>query len=424
MELNITLSEALERASEGLRKKMLHSVELLQKAEKIALNYDAENGYYLAFSGGKDSQALFHMTQLAGVKFRGHMNLTSVDPPEVIRFVKKNYPEVERLKPGKSIFQIAVEKQILPTMRVRWCCAEYKETAGAGKVTLIGIRKAESSRRAKRNEVEINNHKFSGNLDGLDEYRQEQKAKRARRKSKEQGVNITNADEEQTLGCIHGKESLLISPIIYWTEKDVWEFLNNVVKVPHCSLYDEGWHRIGCIGCPMGSHKQKMIESARYPHVKRGWIKAIKAIRGRDFCKRNLLEENPQGLDVSLKRQRIAQNAGGFINHPDLEHWNGSRFYKQSDWGVKISRIRGAAIPTFRICKQWMRTNENWETKQRCMESRSTGGSSSSSSDRLTEEQENEIAENIYDWWISGKSYKQWYAEKFKQMKLDFGEEL
>ncbi len=35
MNINITLSEALERASEGLRKKMLHSVELLQKAEKI-----------------------------------------------------------------------------------------------------------------------------------------------------------------------------------------------------------------------------------------------------------------------------------------------------------------------------------------------------------------------------------------------------
>lgn len=120
MKINITLAEALERASEGLRKKMLHSVELLQKAEKIAMNYDAENGYYLAFSGGKDSQALFHMAHLAGVKFCGHMNLTSVDPPEVIRFVKKNYPEVELIKPDKSIFQHAVEKQILPTMRVRW----------------------------------------------------------------------------------------------------------------------------------------------------------------------------------------------------------------------------------------------------------------------------------------------------------------
>ena len=410
MNIEITLSEALNRASARLRKKMLHSVKLLQKAEKIALNYDAEQGYFLAFSGGKDSQALYHIAQLAGVRFQGHMNLTSVDPPEVIRFVKKNYPEVELIKPGKSIFQHAIEKQILPTMRVRWCCAEYKETAGAGKVTLIGIRKAESSRRAKRNEVEIKSRKFSGDLDGLEEYRQEQKTKRIRRKSKEDGVNITNADEEQTLGCIHGKESLLISPIIYWTEQDVWEFLNDVVKVPHCSLYDEGWHRIGCIGCPMSSHKQKMIENKRYPHVKRGWIKAIKAIRnGGGIQKRIYLVEHPQGLDASQKRQRIAQDAGGYINHPDPEHWIGAR-------------IRGAAMPTFRICKQWMRTNDKWETKQRRMESRSTGFSSSSSSDRLTEEQENEIAENIYDWWISGKSYKQWYAEKFQQLKLDFGE--
>ena len=385
MNINITLSEALERASEGLRKKMLHSVELLQKAEKIALNYDAENGYYLAFSGGKDSQALFHMTQLAGVKFCGHMNLTSVDPPEVIRFVKKNYPEVELIKPGKSIFQHAIEKQILPTMRVRWCCAEYKETAGAGKVTLIGIRKAESSRRAKRNEVEINNRKFSGDLDGLDEYRQEQKAKRARRKSKEQGVNITNADDEQTLGCIHGKESLLISPIIYWTEKDVWEFLNDVVKVPHCSLYDEGWQRIGCIGCPMSSHRQKMIENKRYPHVKRGWIKAIKAIR----------------MGGVFRREYI--------------WWN-----IRKDW-MPLRNVRGL-LRTQAATSIITTHNIGWAREQRDMEARSTGFSSSSSSDRLTEEQENEIAENIYDWWISGKSYKQWYAEKFQQLKLDFGE--
>lgn len=49
-----------------------------------------------------------------------------------------------------------------------------------------------------------------------------------------------------------------------------------------------------------------------------------------------------------------------------------------------------------------------------------TGFSESSSPDRLTEEQENEIAENIFDWWISGKSYKKWYAEKSLQQKLSF----
>lgn len=369
MDIDITLAEALDRASARLRKKMLHSVELLQKAEKIALNYDAEQGYYLAFSGGKDSQTLYHMTQLAGVKFKGHMNLTSVDPPEVIRFVKKNYPEVELIKPGKSIFQHAIEKQILPTMRVRWCCAEYKETAGAGKVTLIGIRKAESSRRAKRNEVEINNRKFSGDLDSLEEYRQEQKLKRMKRKSKADGVNITNADEEQTLGCIHGKESLLVSPIIYWTEQDVWEFLNEVVRVPHCSLYDEGWHRIGCIGCPMSSHKQKMLENERYPHVKRGWIKAIKAIRNGEVFKKEYTWWNIRKDWIPLRNVRgllRMQAATSSIPPPNIGQVSILQTIRLG--GGKISRIRGAAMPTFRICKQWMRTNSNWETEPRNME--------------------------------------------------------
>ena len=282
MRTNIALEQALQKASRRLREKMIYSVNLLQKAESLALAYGGggDFGYYLAFSAGKDSQALYHIAELAGVKFDAHMNLTSVDPPEVIRFVKQAYPEVDLIKPKKSIYQHAIEKQILPTMRVRWCCAEYKENSGAGRVTLIGIRHQESSRRAKRNEVEISNRKYSGTLEGLDEYRQELKAKRARRKSKKDGVNITNADQEQTLGCISGKESILISPIIHWTEQDVWEFLNKVMEVPHCSLYDEGWHRIGCIGCPMSSARQKQIENIRYPHVKRNWIKAIKSIRG------------------------------------------------------------------------------------------------------------------------------------------------
>lgn len=361
MEIDITLSEALERASARLRKKMLHSAELLHKAEKIALNYDIEQGYFLAFSGGKDSQALYHMAQLAGVRFQGHMNLTSIDPPEVIRFVKKNYPEVELIKPGKSIFQHAIEKQLLPTMRVRWCCAEYKETAGAGKVTLIGIRKAESSRRAKRNEVEINSRKFSGDLDGLEEYRQEQKAKRMKRKSKKDGVNITNADEEQTLGCIQGKESLLISPIIHWSEQDVWEFLNDVVRVPHCTLYDEGWTRIGCIGCPMSSYKQKMLENERYPHVKRGWIKAIKAIRnGGGIQRRIYLVEHSAGTESLSETSEDCSGHRRLHQASRPETLDQVRFNKQSGQEYKEQQCR--------ICKQWLRTNDNRETKPRNME--------------------------------------------------------
>ena len=96
--------------------------------------------------------------------------------------------------------------------------------------------------------------------------------------------------------------------------------------------------------------------------------------------------EHPQGLDTSQKRQRIAQEAGGYIKHPDPKHRNG-----RENRGV-------------------------WDLEK-------TGFSGGSSSDRLTEEQENEIAENIYDWWISGKSYKKWYADKFLQLKFDIPED-
>ena len=49
-----------------------------------------------------------------------------------------------------------------------------------------------------------------------------------------------------------------------------------------------------------------------------------------------------------------------------------------------------------------------------------SGFGESSSSDSLTDEQENEIAENIYDWWTSGKGYHQWYNDKFRQQTLNF----
>lgn len=257
--------------------KVEYSVNLLRKAERLATAYDSDNGYYLAFSGGKDSQCLYHIAKLAGVQFKAHMNLTSVDPAPVIRFVKQHYPNVELIKPKMSIFDDAIKRKILPTMRVRWCCADYKEGAGAGKVTLIGIRHEESARRARRNEVEIDSRKFSGTLEELDTFREEQAHKKWRRKQAVE-INITNAKGERTLGCISGKESLLISPIIHWSDADVWEFLNRM-NIPHCELYDEGTKRIGCLCCPMSPLKQKLADIERFPHIKRNWIRAIKTIR-------------------------------------------------------------------------------------------------------------------------------------------------
>lgn len=313
----------------GFDERIKHSIEILQKAEKLALNYDADNGFYLAFSGGKDSQALYHIAILAGVKFQAHMNFTSVDPPQVIRFVRKQYPDVITHAPKKSIYQLAIDKGILPSMNIRWCCADLKESASAGKVTLIGIRKSESARRAKRHEIETSNKKFSGNFNDFGKWQEieiEKRKNRLLRKLKREGKKI-NEDEfslnsDNEIRCINGKDSILISPIFNWSESDVWYFLNNVVKVPHCELYDIGYKRIGCILCPMSQYKQKLREMKDFPHVKDNWIKAIKAIRrgGGNLCRRIYLVEY-SNIRAVKKSQWNAQKLGGWINNPDKNAW-------------------------------------------------------------------------------------------------------
>lgn len=210
------------------------------------------------------------------------MNLTSVDPPEVIRFVKQHYPEVELIKPKMSIYDMAKKKGCLPTQHVRWCCEEFKEMSGAGKVTLIGIRREESSRRAKRNEVEMRSRKFSGSFDQWSEHR------------------------EKMVTCVRGKDKILVSPLLYWTSRDVWEFLNSN-NIPHCSLYDKGYKRIGCILCPMSGHKQKVKELRDFPHVKTHWIKAIEWLRENKWADTSLSEDSEMAFNWWISGKSFKQ---------------------------------------------------------------------------------------------------------------------
>lgn len=259
---NLTLDSVLSRASIPLAQKIEYSINLIQKSESLALHLDPVNGFYNTFSGGKDSQVLYHLVKLAGVKAKTHMNLTSIDPPEVIRFVRTQYPDVELIKPRISIYDMAKRKKILPTRTLRWCCAIYKETGGAGTVTLLGIRKEESSRRKQRNEIEISNRKFSGNFDQWSEH------------------------EEKMITCVKGKDKILVSPIIYWTERDVWEFLN-ANNIPHCKLYDEGYTRIGCILCPMSNYKTKLRDIRQFPHAKKKWLETIQWLIDNGYINHN-----------------------------------------------------------------------------------------------------------------------------------------
>ena len=194
--------------------------------------FEPAEGYYLAFSGGKDSIVIKKLAEMSGVKYESHFHLTTVDPPELIKFIRQYHKDVKTDHPTFSMRQLIIEKGIPPTRQHRYCCAFLKEgrqskQGDADRFVITGVRAGESYKRAGRRMVET---------------------------------------------CLKKKTRKYLNVIIDWSESDVWEFIEKY-KLPYCKLYDEGFKRIGCIGCPL-SNNQKM-ELDRYPHIKKMYLTAF-----------------------------------------------------------------------------------------------------------------------------------------------------
>ena len=216
------------------------SIATIQKAAKLAQNYTGKP-LVVAFSGGKDSQTVYHLAEAAGVDYEAVYSATTIDPPEVVRFIRQQYPNVKISVPKMSFWQLAENIRMLPNRHMRYCCSILKEQTSPGRVTLTGVRREESAKRAKRQVLDINKKPRQ-----FDEF--------------ERGDKI----DVQCFG--KGKEKITVNPILDWTETDVWRYLNNVVSVPHCELYDQGRSRVGCLFCPMKRSKEIVDDMQRYPH--------------------------------------------------------------------------------------------------------------------------------------------------------------
>lgn len=223
-----------------LQSKIKTSIATIQRAAKLAQNYTGKP-LVVAFSGGKDSQTVYHLTEAAGVEFEAVYSATTIDPPEVVRFIRKHYPTVRFHVPKMSFWQLVEKTRMLPNRHMRYCCSALKEATHQGRVTLTGVRREESAKRAKRQILDIN-------------------------KKPRQFDEFERADKIDVQCFGKGKEKITVNPILDWTETDVWEYLNNVVNVPHCELYNQGRHRVGCLFCPMKARKEIVDDMKRYPH--------------------------------------------------------------------------------------------------------------------------------------------------------------
>ena len=190
--------------------------------------FEPPEGYWLAFSGGKDSVVILDLAKRARVKFEAHYNLTTVDPPEVVYFVR-TFPEVQIDKPEETMWQLIRRKGLPPRRNMRYCCEVLKESGGPGRVVVTGVRWGESNRRSKRQMVEA---------------------------------------------CYRDKSKRYVHPIIEWSTSDVWSYIRER-GLRYCSLYDEGMKRVGCVLCPMTRDIARQMK--RWPKLCAAWERAVKA---------------------------------------------------------------------------------------------------------------------------------------------------
>jgi len=193
--------------------------------------FEPADGYYLAFSGGKDSITLKQLVDLASVKYDAHYNNPTIDPPELVKFIRSQHSDVIFEQPPIPFLR-RLETRGFPLRQRRWCCQEYKERGGSGRIVLTGIRWAESNRRKKRHLVET---------------------------------------------CFRDSTKRYVNPIIDWSNEEVWQFIEEN-QLLYCSLYNLGWKRIGCLFCPMTYKKQRMLEVKRYPRYKRAFLRSFQKL--------------------------------------------------------------------------------------------------------------------------------------------------
>lgn len=85
-------------------------------------------------------------------------------------------------------------------------------------------------------------------------------------------LNDDNDEARRMVEHCYRTNKTLVNPIVDWTDEDVWQFLNGN-GIEHCCLYDQGYKRLGCIGCPMSSNAAEELE--KNPKYKENYIKAF-----------------------------------------------------------------------------------------------------------------------------------------------------
>lgn len=237
--------------------------------------------YYLCYSGGKDSDVIRIIAQLAGVRHEIHHNITSVDAPETMQYIK-TIPGViidkARYEDGtpKTMWNLIPRKMMPPTRIARWCCSELKEAGGAERLRITGVRWAESVNRRNNADVVRIIGKPKTTIKRLQEIGLNFSINKLGGVvlSAQAGDNEALRDSADFVHHCYRDRSVTINPIVDWTDRDVWDFLH-YYGCEGNPLYKCGEKRVGCIGCPLATKKWQRHALAKYPKYRQNYINAF-----------------------------------------------------------------------------------------------------------------------------------------------------
>lgn len=239
----------------------------------LAPNAEANHpgGLMVCDSGGKDSDVIKELARLAGVRFEIAHSHTTADHPLTVRYVREeqarwralgvSYTIIYPTFKGKSTSMWAlIPIKGAPMRQRRWCCDLLKETAGAGRYTVTGVRWAESANRKQR------------------------RATYELPSGKRERIKLNNDNDlkrRMTEFCMK-RGKVVVNPIIDWQDADVWEF-HDLYHLPHNPLYDLGYKRVGCIGCPIETVETRTYTDEDGDEHEYDWYILTTKLTTRDF---------------------------------------------------------------------------------------------------------------------------------------------
>lgn len=188
----------------------------------------------ISYSGGKDSDVILRLAQMAGIKHVAIHKRTTIDPAGTLQHAIENKAVI--IQPQKNFFEI-IQQHGFPTRRARFCCGYLKEYKVL-ETAVHGIRVTESRKRAE-------------------------------------------IYKEPQICRVYGNKKNRVEvflPILDWTNKDVKEFVEQENIKCHNLYYDERGmfnpkQRLGCICCPLQSQGRLVKDFKQHPQFVKAYIK-------------------------------------------------------------------------------------------------------------------------------------------------------